>query len=100
MSWEILEPKLIEQRECIYMPRGYFTVEGCKVYMRWGQDAITKRPTVVISNIEAAEPGTGQFRSMITKLEKLLSEVGYFELRFTTIQNWTLLKMLERNGYQ
>lgn len=99
MCWQTLKSKLSKDRESVYMSRGYFDLDGCSVYLRWGLDIVSGKTAVIISNISASVPGSGQFKSMIQQLEKLAHELGYVYLQFKTIQNPAFLQMLERNGY-
>lgn len=104
-SWEGLHANLkAVASEGAIARRDYYMLDGCETYVKCFlslDDArqLTKK-VVLISNIEASNPGTGQFRSMITRLEKEATELGYTELRFETITNNALLDMLRKHGYE
>lgn len=78
--------------------RGYFMLDGCETYVKC-YVGIGKK-IVLISNVAASDPGTGQFRSMITRMEQEAKRLGYPEMRLDTITNPKLLEMLAKHGYE
>lgn len=97
-GWQDLANALVHVKDKDLTARGPFYLNDCVIYTRFGSCA-GEHNTMVINNIEADAPGTGQFRAFITKLEMLLSVAGYKSLAFEAITNRKLYDMLLANGY-
>jgi hypothetical protein len=92
---EVLGRPLVPARPGI---AAYYELDGCTVYARIGR-TLNKTLEVNISNVTANAPGTGQFKNMITRLEREAKSRTFGRIVISTIQNKDFAAMLAKHGY-